>query len=186
VVYARIVGFSGDPGTPLELNNGGSVRSSKQLRKFMPSSSNPLGYDPSSGHYRYLSEYKLNVPEQLGKPKRAPAKGKSAVLKSVAKKGASKPSNQGSPRLPKSAETGPANLSEQPTVTKKGTKREAPGMVNSGPTGVSPARTLAPAVDAVAESGRKRVRTAAGATASVPPPIPAGAGTRTTRSRTPN
>lgn len=183
MIYAQIVGFSGDPGMPLELDNGGSVRCSKQLRKFMPSSSNPLGYDPSSGHYRYLSEYKLNVPERLGKPKRAQTKSKSAAPKSVAKKEASE---QSSPQLLKSAKTGPVNLSGQPTVTKKGTKREGSGLVNSSPTEISPAGTLSPAVDAVTESGRKRARTAAGATTSIPPPIPAGAGTRTTRSRTPN
>lgn len=61
---ALIIGFSDDPQVPLVLDNGGVVHLHKRLRKFqsVPKEVNPLGYDSSTGHYRNLSEYDLDLP----------------------------------------------------------------------------------------------------------------------------
>ena len=61
---AQIIGFSDDPQVPLVLDNGGVVHLHKRLRKFqsVPKEVNPLGYDSSTGHYRNLSEYDLDLP----------------------------------------------------------------------------------------------------------------------------
>jgi hypothetical protein len=61
MVYASIVGFTGDPQNPLILSNGASLNCRKRVCKLttVPASDNPLGYDPQSGHFHALADFVL-------------------------------------------------------------------------------------------------------------------------------
>jgi hypothetical protein len=111
MVYASIVGFTGDPQNPLILSNGASLNCRKRVCKLttVPASDNPLGYDPQSGHFHALADFVLG--------NAAPQSPPSAVHRTGSPRHATSAPATAFKRAPQSSAQGNTGSNKKPTKT---------------------------------------------------------------------